>query len=307
MTQYGKRTARKSASEQVMTLRMLQLMVCLIIFTTVYATKGVFPYKIQRLSENVTTLVTTSVDVGEAVSSLGEALAEGESVIGELGNFCVEVFGGQVAETAVEVDYPILDVVVEEPEVIAPTLTEMEEIETVEPLLEEVVETVEEEMEIMAVGLVYISADEDLRALPAGYTYDMLSLGGMERTTPVMGVISSGFGYRIHPLSGDDTIHNGVDIAGDVGDPIYAFSSGTVEYIGYSDTYGNYFRIDHGNGVKSFYAHCNTLLVSKGDAVEVGQLVAEVGQTGDVTGPHLHFELLCNDIRIDPALYIDSL
>ncbi len=304
MTQYGKRAVRKSANEQIMSTRLMQLVFCLIIFTTVYATQGVFPYKIQRLGENITTLVTTSVDVQQAFSDLGEALSEGESVIGELGNFCVAVFGGEGEETAVAIS-------ASSPEVDVPQEPAVYESVVIEPLeVEDVVtemEVIQDEPAIMAVGQVYMAAKEDLRTLPVGYTYDMLSLGGMERTTPVMGVISSGFGYRIHPLSGSDTVHNGVDIVGEIGDPICAFSSGMVEYIGYSDTYGNYFRIDHGNGVKSFYAHCNELYVNKGDVVAVGGTVATLGSTGDVTGPHLHFELLCNDIHIDPALYIDSL
>ncbi len=313
MTQYGKRTAQKSTNQQVVSLRFTQLMVCLIIFASVYVARGVFPYKIQRLGQEVTTLVSTSVDLGAAFSDLGEVIGSGESVLEELGDFCVAVFGVPSEETAVAVSgYPTIEMpsVGVEPQLslspqIAETSAKVETTAVEAPALEMAEESAE--MEIMAVGLVYLAADEGLRELPVGYTYDTLSLGGMERTTPVLGVISSGFGYRIHPLSGSDAIHNGVDIAGDVGDPIYAFSSGTVEYIGYSDTYGNYFRIDHGNGVKSFYAHCNQLFISKGDVVEVGEVVAEVGVTGEVTGPHLHFELLCNDTLIDPALYIDSL
>ncbi len=302
MTRYGKRSQRKSATERTISLRLVQLLVCLVIFSTVYVSKGVFPYKIQRLGDEITTLVTTTVDLKESFTQLGESLVEGNSVLEELGTFCVEVFGGEAEvtieeplveeETTAETEVPI----VQTPEA-AEELTEEVDTEVV----------VAEEPAIMAVGQVYIAAEEGLRELPAGYTYDMLSLGGMERVTPVLGVISSGYGYRDHPLSGQDLVHNGVDIVGDVGDPIYAFGGGTVEYIGESDIYGNYLRIDHGNGVKSFYAHCNQLLVTKGDVIEVGDIIAEVGATGNVTGPHLHFELLCNDVHIDPALYIDSL
>ncbi len=326
---YGRRRGEKSAGQAV-NLRLTQLMVCLIIFSAVYVTKGVFPYKIQRLSQEVSTLVSTSVDLGDALADFGAVIGSGESVLEELGEFCVAVFGVPSQGEAVAVSgYPMIEapVVGVEPQLsLAPQLSlesQIEEtsakIETVEVELPAVADSDESDDShgetevsgyqgaIMAVGQVYIAADDGLRELPASYTYDMLSLGGMERTTPVLGVISSGFGYRIHPLSGVDALHSGVDIAADIGDPIYAFSGGVVEYIGYSETYGNYFRIDHGNGVQSFYAHCNEIFVSKGDTVALGEQVAEVGETGNVTGPHLHLELLCNGIHIDPALYIDSL
>lgn len=314
MAQYGKRSAKKSGGEGiVLSRRLVQLMVCLGLFTAVYVTKGVFPHKIQRLSENITTLVGTTADLQAAFSGLGDAISSGDSIVDELGTFCIEVFGGTIQETVEdEVDYSIL---VSNSQAISTTQLFQSSWSgegdqwTEDASLEEAMpsEVVAEEEAVMTVGQVYLEAEEDLRALPAGYTYDMLYLGDLEWTTPVLGEMSSTFGYRIHPLSGDDSIHNGVDLVGEVGDPIYAFADGVIEYIGESDVYGLYFRIDHGNGVKTFYAHCSQLLVSKGDTVEMGEVVALVGATGNVTGSHLHFEMLCNDILIDPTFYIDIL
>ncbi len=344
MTRYGKRVApgrsygRREDESQVMARRLIQLVVCLGIFTTVYVTKGVFPYKVQRLGENVTTLVTTTTDIRGAFSDLGDALSQGESVVAELGDFCVTVFGGTVEEdSAVAVLEPQKISVESQSQVNQTTESDaisdsnsdsVDELDILDGLFseitvdaEETVAAVEEEAvtdtasyaiqaesaAVQAVGTVIQENNGDGQDLPVGYTVDLLSLGALEWTTPVLGVLSSGFGYRIHPLSGQNAIHNGLDIVGAVGDPIYAFASGTVEYIGESDEYGLYLRIDHGDGVASFYAHCSELLVHKGDAVTMGDVIALVGATGNVTGAHLHFELRYNDLYLDPALYIDTL
>ena len=79
-----------------------------------------------------------------------------------------------------------------------------------------------------------------------------------------------------------------------------------MDYIGESAIYGQYLQIIHENGVKSFYAHCSKLLVRKGQQVEAGQKVAESGATGNVTGPHLHFELKKDGVRVNPEYYIET-
>lgn len=85
-----------------------------------------------------------------------------------------------------------------------------------------------------------------------------------------------------------------------------AFAAGTVEYIGESDSYGQYLQLRHDNGVATFYAHCSKLCVQQGQTVEAGEKVAESGATGEVTGPHLHFEMTKDGVRLNPAYYIES-
>lgn len=92
-----------------------------------------------------------------------------------------------------------------------------------------------------------------------------------------------------------------------MGDPIRAFAAGTVEYTGEDDSYGLYLQVDHGNGVKSFYAHCSKIVVVKGQEVAMGEKVAEVGSTGDSTGPHLHLEMKYNKMHLNPAYYVEFL
>lgn len=110
--------------------------------------------------------------------------------------------------------------------------------------------------------------------------------------------VSSPFGYR------GGALHTGMDIAGRSGDPIYAYKSGLVTFSGWGGPYGNMLKIDHGNGVSTWYAHCSKLLVSAGDTVQMGQIIAKEGTTGNSTGNHLHFELRINGAAVNPYGYI---
>ncbi len=120
--------------------------------------------------------------------------------------------------------------------------------------------------------------------------------------------ITSYFGYRTHPIYGNTRFHSGIDIGAGFGDTIMAAASGTVIYVetpvpGQSwggSGYGNYFIIDHGNGVSTLYAHCTNVYVSNGQSVSAGEAVGTVGSTGGSTGSHLHFEVRINGERVDP-------
>lgn len=143
-------------------------------------------------------------------------------------------------------------------------------------------------------------------ALPDNTTMDRYALGLSETVSPVMGHMTSAFGWRDHPIEGGEKFHCGVDLKADTGTPVLAFAAGTVDYIGESDVYGQYLQLRHDNGVTSFYAHCSKLCVQQGQTVAAGEKVAESGATGEVTGPHLHFEMRKDGVRINPAYYIDN-
>jgi len=109
--------------------------------------------------------------------------------------------------------------------------------------------------------------------------------------------ISSYFGYRDLYNTGNYRLHKGIDICvsgGSYGKKIVAAAGGNVMIAGYHSSYGNYITIDHGNGLVTLYAHCSVLSVSVGDHVNKGQKIAEIGSTGDSTGPHLHFGVFDN-------------
>lgn len=103
---------------------------------------------------------------------------------------------------------------------------------------------------------------------------------------------------------GDGRNHKAIDIAGATGTKIFASLSGTVTYAGYMSDYGYNVVVDHGNGMSTRYAHCSKLYVKSGEKVSAGQTIALMGNTGNSTGPHLHFEVILNGTRVDPAPYL---
>jgi len=116
--------------------------------------------------------------------------------------------------------------------------------------------------------------------------------------------ISSAFGYRIHPVSGEKIFHKGIDIAASQGTPVYAYANGTVIYAGWKSGYGNFIAIDHGGGMVTRYGHLSAIYVSVGQRVAVRQKIGAVGSTGVSTGPHLHFEVLINGEYTNPQNYL---
>lgn len=114
--------------------------------------------------------------------------------------------------------------------------------------------------------------------------------------------ISSGYGYRTYYIYGKKVtdFHRGIDIPSAVGTDIYAAQTGKVVIATKHSSYGNYIVVDHGGGISTLYAHCSKLLVSVGDTVKQGDHIAEMGATGNVTGPHLHFEVRVDGKIQDP-------
>ncbi len=122
--------------------------------------------------------------------------------------------------------------------------------------------------------------------------------------TPVDGGrITSKFGSRSHPILGYTRMHKGVDFGAPRGTPIYAAGRGRIAFSGRFSGYGNYIRIDHGNGYSTAYGHMNAFAkgISRGVRVKQGQVIGYVGSTGLATGPHLHFEVLKGGVQINPA------
>ena len=116
--------------------------------------------------------------------------------------------------------------------------------------------------------------------------------------------ISSSFGWRNHPLSGERKFHYGIDFAAPEGTPIYAYKAGLVKFAQWKGGYGITTIINHGAGKKTLYAHASELTVKEGEKVEKGQMIGKVGSTGASTAPHLHFEVLINDKPVNPRPYI---
>lgn len=117
-------------------------------------------------------------------------------------------------------------------------------------------------------------------------------------------VVTSGYGYRIHPIYGTRRLHAGVDLRGATGTTVLAAGDGTVIFAGARGGYGNAVIIDHGGSIATLYAHQSRLAVSAGELVRPGQAVGAVGSTGLSSGPHLHFEVRVNGTPVDPLNYL---
>ena len=293
--------------------RLAQLAVCIALFLAVFIGKGVFPGRIAEVREAVLTVIHTDADFQAAFSDLGRSVSKGEPILDTLGELWVEVFGagaGLEAAGRIPVDSPLvlsqaaflsgfpvrqaaanhwLGIEEELAPAAVPTEPKMEEAPAAEPAV--------------------VHVDYTGPALPDNATmdrYNLEALGVTETVTPALGWVSSDFGWREHPVDGGEKFHNGVDLAANNGTDVLAFASGTVDYIGDSPVYGLYLQITHAGGLKSFYAHCSRLLVQQGQTVAAGERVAQSGDTGNATGPHLHFELKLNGVLLNPLYYIET-
>ncbi len=128
----------------------------------------------------------------------------------------------------------------------------------------------------------------------------------MPSSAPVEGPVGSGFGFRSDPFTGRAALHTGLDFPADVGTPIVAAAGGVVLSAGPHPQYGQMVELDHGNGLVTRYAHTSKMLVKQGDLIRRGQKIAEVGNTGRSTGPHLHFEVLVEGVQQNPAKFLEG-
>lgn len=121
---------------------------------------------------------------------------------------------------------------------------------------------------------------------------------------PTGGMISSPFGYRPHPFNGSIQMHDGLDIAGVVGTPVYATANGVVSQTNISSDYGRIVYINHNRKIQTRYGHLSRVIVKKGQIVKRGEIIAYMGNTGKSTGSHLHYEIRINNIPLDPLRFI---
>lgn len=131
-----------------------------------------------------------------------------------------------------------------------------------------------------------------------------LRLKNVPSIWPVQGWVGSGYGYRRDPFTGSRALHPGLDIVAPTGTPVEATAAGRVVYAGWKAGWGRCVEIDHGGGIKTFYAHCRTLKVSSGENVFRGDVIATVGNSGRSTGTHLHYGVLARGNWVNPDNYV---
>jgi len=119
-------------------------------------------------------------------------------------------------------------------------------------------------------------------------------------------MLTSSFGYRRDPFTGQAAKHSGLDFRGPMGAPIYAAANGRVSFVGERSGYGNVVDISHGNGLMTRYAHMSKFSARVGEKVEAGEVIGAIGSSGRSTGPHLHFEVRINDRAVNPRPFLEA-
>ncbi|MDE1902543.1 MAG: M23 family metallopeptidase [Alphaproteobacteria bacterium] len=163
---------------------------------------------------------------------------------------------------------------------------------------------------------VHRAADEGGPFIPAGEirdaAFDPSRLARLERliarmpfASPLIRFeVSSSFGIRRDPFNGERSFHPGIDLDAEIGTAVHATAPGTVDFAGWDGGYGRMVEIDHGNGIRTRYAHLSRILVRIGDRVDEHQRIGLVGSTGRSTGPHLHYEVRIDGQPLNPAKFL---
>ena len=147
-----------------------------------------------------------------------------------------------------------------------------------------------------------VAKENTVEKLNIDTTESIADINGIKvATLPVTGTISSRYGVSSKIRV---STHTGLDIAATTGTPIKVVADGTVTFAAYSGSYGYLVKVDHGNGVETWYGHTSKMLVKEGQAVKAGNTIALVGSTGNSTGPHLHFEVRINGEHVNPQKYL---
>ena len=147
-----------------------------------------------------------------------------------------------------------------------------------------------------------VAKENTVEKLNIDTTESIADINGIKvATLPVTGTISSRYGVSSKIRV---STHTGLDIAATTGTPIKVVANGTVTFAAYSGSYGYLVKVDHGNGVETWYGHTSKMLVKEGQAVKAGDTIALVGSTGNSTGPHLHFEVRINGEHVNPQKYL---
>ncbi|MEG2958549.1 MAG: peptidoglycan DD-metalloendopeptidase family protein [Oscillospiraceae bacterium] len=302
--------------------RLLQLGICLAIFLVLFVGNSFFPGHLAKLRGTLQETLHETTNFQEVFSNLGKSVAKKVPAGDLIGDLWVEVFGaGKPAEAAgtlpplsatnrppnsadfngytstMSVDTVTAEGLLSRLQTpAAPAITPTPAV-TVPPVADEPIPTPSPQP---------TSHPYDGPPLPERVSMEYQDLALRETTVPVMGSLTSNYGYRNHPQSGKMEFHYGADIGADTGTEIDAFAAGTVDFIGQSPAYGMYIQLRHDSGVTTFYAHCSKLCKNRGDKVSMGEKIAEVGATGDATGPHLHLEVKRDGIFYDPTYYLEN-
>ena len=287
-----RRTGNRSGARQTKTefsaserRHFAQLVICSGVFVLLVAAKLLLPGKMQEVNTALNRMLEKNMDVQTVFSAVGRAFS-GEEDLGDVYQAVFEPEEYQAVRTSAAVS--------------------MEEESAMDTLREYRVQEVPEAVEPVSVEtLAYILYSDQNLPESASLEQDLL---GFDYCSPLPGAaVSSEYGYREHPTEGEERFHYGIDLAANTGTAISCFADGIVKAVGESSSYGKYCIVDHGDGYSTLYAHCSRITASSGRAVSAGEKIAEVGETGIATGPHLHFELQKDGTYLNPVYYVTAL
>ena len=280
--------------------QLIRLVACGTIFVLLVAAKLALPTRMERFNEKLAEALSRNMDVQAVFSAVGRGFA------GDTNSAAEEVYQAvfhptEPNETAMETalpmpdEVPAMDTLLEYQDTLP--AAEQEETPAAPQMPEEQAAPVRAEVSTLA----YVLYSD--KNLPEDVSLEQAILD-FDYCTPVCGTLSSPFGYREHPVEGEERFHYGVDLAADTGTAVSCFADGTVTAVGESSSYGKYCIVTHAGGYATLYAHCSRITASSGAEVARGQKIAEVGETGIATGPHLHFELHENGVYLNPIYYV---
>ena len=290
-----RKTAKRAASSQSGDRAFVRLLVCGTIFVLLVGLKLLFPEAMSDIAGSAVRIIGGDANFREAFAAVGRAVSGDTSVKDSLQEAYTAVFHPtddtqiQKNDLSVEVSLPEVQEMNLANRTVRPVSVYEKQKEPVR------FDVKEPEVDTVSGSALFLS-------LPDNASLEQRNLGFFY-VTPVQGTLTSSFGWREHPVSGGTRFHYGIDLAAPVGTEICAFADGEVFATGVSSTLGKYIILSHADGYKTLYAHCSEVSVRSG-SVKRGEKIAEVGDTGETTGPHLHFELQHGKIYLNPIYYV---
>jgi len=316
--EYPERTRAKK-QEKKSNKNTIRLVICALILLSAISAKIICPEKVAEYAETILPMMEEDFDYKAVAQTIGETITGEQSITQVLGEIYVKAFGGggeddiKVSEQTPQVQQAFVLTPIQQLHEAASRIaaeravnSEADESEaTPSPSTQEVDNdrTAETTNTVVEAFLLNQAAFSDYE-LPANVSYDMPEMG-ITYTCPIVGRVSSTFGYRDHPVDGTVIFHYGTDVAANTGDPIGAFADGTVTAVADSTVSGLNVTITHANGITTRYVHCSAIYVNEGDTVKAGDIIAAAGDTGNTTGPHLHLELCVNGMYVNPEYYLN--
>lgn len=285
---------RENFVQKFMAKTLRQTLICIVVFFVVLAVAKIKIPQIVFLQDKLKGALSHNIDIKSTFSNIQYVLNDlsDEKREGEGKGFSMDesdAFEKNILDTSTLKGTGNQEKYIEELEPASAVYTE-------EGSLVESMEFIQDDCEELKSDNVIETKDTENEKIFGNSGYSFL--------IPVGGIIGSFYGERVHPIKNTILFHKGIDIEAQSGTPIKAAYDGEVVESDMEASYGNYVKIKHIDGLTTLYAHCSKLLVSEGQKVEKGNIIAEVGCTGAANGPHLHFEVRKDNTAVNPLDYI---